>query len=89
MFKCDCCGLCCMNLDKSDIYDDLNRGDGVCVFFNEDTKLCSIYNKRPDKCNVDKMYELIYSDKLSKKDYYKLNYEACKKLKEERKKECI
>lgn len=88
MFVCDCCGLCCMNLDMSDIYDDLNRGDGVCIYFNEETRLCSIYNKRPDKCNVDKTYELLYSDKLSKEEYYKLNYEACKKLKkEERKKD--
>ena len=85
MFICDCCGLCCMNLDKSSIYDDLNRGDGICVYFNEKTKLCTIYDNRPDKCNVDKIYELLYSDKLSKEDYYKLNYEACKKLKKEEK----
>ena len=42
MFKCDCCGLCCMNLNKSDLYDDLNRGDGVCKYFDEVSKLCSI-----------------------------------------------
>ncbi len=29
MFKCDCCGECCRNLDKSDLYKELNRGDGV------------------------------------------------------------
>lgn len=49
MFHCDCCGLCCMNLDKSDLYSDLNRGDGICKYFDEQTHLCSIYDERPEK----------------------------------------
>lgn len=31
-FECDKCGLCCMNLNKSSLYDDLNDGTGVCIF---------------------------------------------------------
>lgn len=81
MFKCDCCGLCCMNLNKSDLYDDLNRGDGVCKYFDEVSKLCSIYERRPSKCNIDKMYDILYKSKMSKKEYYELNYNICDLLK--------
>ena len=38
MFKCDCCGLCCCNLDKSSIYQDLDSGDGICKYFDENTR---------------------------------------------------
>lgn len=81
MFKCDCCGLCCMNLNKSDLYDDLNRGDGVCKYFDDVSKLCSIYERRPSKCNVDKMYDILYKSEMSKKEYYELNYNICDLLK--------
>lgn len=75
-----------MSLDQSDIYKDLDRGDGICVYFDEATKLCSIYNSRPLKCNVDETYNLFYKSRISLEEYYQQNYEACKKLKERRKK---
>ncbi|MBU5488793.1 YkgJ family cysteine cluster protein [Clostridium sp. MSJ-8] len=81
MFKCDCCGLCCMNVGTSELYSDLDRGDGICRYFNDSTRLCSIYQNRPDRCNVDRMYELVFSKSMSKDEYYELNYEACEKLK--------
>lgn len=81
MFKCDCCGLCCMNLKMSELYNDLDRGDGICKYFDKILKLCSIYNDRPDKCNVDKMYEEFYKDKIRIEEYYELNYVVCKNLK--------
>lgn len=78
MFKCDCCGECCRNLDKSDLYKELNRGDGVCKFLMEN--LCSIYDNRPLLCRIDDSYDIYFKDKYTKKEYYKLNYEVCKKL---------
>lgn len=86
MFKCDYCGLCCMNLRMSPLYSDLDRGDGICKYFNLNTKMCSIYRDRPEKCNVDKTYELYYKDKISKEQYYQLNYEVCGQLKKMEKK---
>lgn len=83
MFKCDCCGLCCMNLNKSAMYADLDRGDGICKFFDIESKLCSIYAYRPDKCNVDKMYVNFFQNEISLGEYYKLNYDACQRLKRE------
>ena len=78
MFKCDCCGECCRNLDKSDLYKELNRGDGVCKFLMEN--LCSIYDNRPLLCRIDDSYDIDFKDRYTKEEYYKLNYEVCKKL---------
>lgn len=89
MFICDCCGICCMRVSSSPIYSDLDRGDGICRYFNSKTKLCNIYENRPSKCNVDKIYEVYFKNKMSKEEYYKLNYSACEKLKKEGVKKCI
>lgn len=82
MFKCNKCGLCCKNIRKSVIYSHLDRGDGVCKYFCDETHLCSIYENRPDICNVDKMYEMHYSKILPINEFYKLNKECCIKLKD-------
>lgn len=83
MFICDKCGLCCMNLNMSPLYSTLDSGDGSCRFFDKETKLCAIYEKRPIICNVDKMYEQCFKDKMTKEEYYALNYEACEKIKKQ------
>ena len=40
MYECDICGTCCRNLNKSSIYEDLDRGDGTCKYL--ESNLCSI-----------------------------------------------
>lgn len=79
MFKCDCCGECCRSLDKSDIYHELDRGDGVCRYL--EGNLCSIYEDRPLICRIDECYNIFFQRYYTKDEYYKLNYEACKQLK--------
>ena len=81
MFKCDMCGQCCRPLDRSEIYKEIDRGDGTCRYLTGNK--CSIYEKRPVICRVDESYELFFKKLYSKEQYYRLNYEACKKLKEE------
>lgn len=81
MFHCNCCGECCKNITLSPIYIILNRGDGICKYLNEKNNLCSIYENRPIECNIDKMYDVYFSKKISKEKYYQLNYYSCKKLK--------
>lgn len=81
MFKCDRCGECCRNISLSAIYSELDRGDGICKFFDERTSSCSIYENRPIICNVDLMYKFYFSRKMSIDEFYELNYEACHKLK--------
>ncbi len=80
MFECNCCGCCCRNLSKSKLYADLDRGDGTCKYLTDN--LCSIYEERPLLCRVDECYELFFKDSISIAEYYKLNMDMCKKLKE-------
>ena len=40
-----------------------------------------IYEKRPIKCRVDDFYDMYLKHTISKEDYYKMNYDACKLLK--------
>ncbi len=82
MFHCDRCGECCRNLDKSELYKALDRGDGVCKYLKGN--LCSIYENRPIMCRVDKCYELFFKSYMTREEYYDKNYEACKWLKEKR-----
>lgn len=80
-FECDKCGKCCESLNNSELYNDLNNGEGICVYYDNTTHLCTIYENRPLKCNVEKAYSL-FKDYITHEEYLKLNYEACKKLKE-------
>lgn len=73
--------MCCQSLSANEIYKPLDRGDGVCKYYNEHEKLCSIYNDRPIICNVDKFYEIELKDKIDREKYYMTNYAACEKLK--------
>lgn len=81
-FQCDCCGLCCQHLSNLTGYEDLDDGTGVCRYYNEETKLCTIYDMRPLKCNVQKAY-LLYQQFMTYEEYLQLNQEGCKRLKEE------
>lgn len=57
-FSCSCCGACCLQLELlGDFYRSLDRGDGVCCYFDEKTNLCTIYDKRPLYCRVEEGYE--------------------------------
>ena len=78
---CDCCGCCCRNLDKSNLYKELDRGDGTCIYLKGN--LCTIYEKRPLLCRVDECYQLYFKELMSIEQYYKLNKIECEKLKEE------
>lgn len=79
MFECDMCGKCCRNIGLSPIYAELDNGSGVCRFL--DGNLCSIYNDRPLLCRVDESYEVYFKDKITREEYYRLNYEVCDRLK--------
>lgn len=81
MFKCDKCGACCRSLNKSKLYEELDRGDGTCRYL--DGNLCSIYDSRPLLCRIDESYKIFFENVMSKKEYYRLNYEVCKRLKRE------
>lgn len=79
MFKCTMCGNCCRNIGNNPLYAKLDNGSGVCRYLKGN--LCEIYENRPLICRVDEGYEKFFSGLMSKEEYYKLNYEACEKLK--------
>lgn len=84
MFLCDKCGMCCRNLQLSELYADLNRGDGVCKYLKGN--LCSIYECRPLKCRIDDSYEVYFKALMTREEYDRMNQEVCEHLKQEKEK---
>lgn len=78
MFKCNKCGCCCRHLDKSELYNELDRGDGTCKYLQGN--LCTIYTERPLLCRIDECYEKFFKDQMTLEQYYKVNYEMCKEI---------
>lgn len=80
-FVCTKCGICCKNVAHYEASEFLDRGDGICKYYDENTKLCTIYDFRPEVCRVDKMYKK-YKNQMTWDEYLALNYQACKELQE-------
>lgn len=78
-FVCTRCGCCCKKVTYYEPAAFLDRGDGVCKYYDDTNKACTIYDFRPEFCRVDKMYKL-YKDKMTWDEYLKLNYESCEEL---------
>lgn len=81
-FPCDRCGLCCEHLSGIELYQDLDDGTGVCMYFDKKSRLCKIYDRRPEKCNINLGYEL-FQKQMTYEEYYQANIQGCQKLKEE------
>lgn len=84
-FNCDCCGICCRNIEHVPQLKEYDNGNGKCIYLTDDNK-CSIYNNRPEICNVDLIYKKVYSNMYTRDEFYKLNYEVCFQLKKNYKK---
>ncbi|WP_367066879.1 YkgJ family cysteine cluster protein [Oryzisolibacter sp. LB2S] len=79
-FPCTECGRCCQNVHLSDETIFLDRGDGTCRYFDESTKHCSIYLKRPDICRVDVQFKQRFGRIYSWDEYVNRNLQVCKVL---------
>ncbi len=79
MFYCSRCGLCCKHIDKIPQLSEYHDGDGICRYLVDNK--CSIYESRPDICNVDYVYKTFFSEIYSLQEFYELNYYACNELK--------
>lgn len=82
MFPCDQCGECCRNLQLSELYSELDRGDGVCRYLVGN--LCSIYPFRPLLCRIDESYDYFFKDSMTREEFYRANLQVCSKLKTKR-----
>ena len=97
-FNCTECGLCCtkvggiiQNLGEADpkiraAYAEFPfkfDQEGVCEKYDPKTKHCTVYNDRPDICNVDKMYYKVYHKIYkTKASYYQDIEDTCLELQE-------
>lgn len=90
MFNCTLCGICCATVGKaiSSVANDHGviatelksfpykyDKSGRCEKLGDDN-LCTVYDSRPDVCNVNKMHEKYFS-KMSIESFYKLNEQHC------------
>ena len=71
-----------MHITDSAVDVGLDRGDGVCMYFDETTRLCLIYDRRPIICNVDMFYQKYLCGVFTQEEFYEINYKSCKKIKE-------
>ena len=79
-FFCDKCGECCRHIHLIEELRTYDRGDGQCRYLTGN--LCSIYETRPDICNVEKMFQKKFSGLMSREEYIRLNHEGCKQIKQ-------
>lgn len=79
-FPCTKCGKCCMSVSLSEKTKFLDKGDGVCKYFDSSSLLCTIYDDRPDICRIDRQYENVYKDRYSWAEFVALNLAACEYL---------
>lgn len=84
-FPCDKCTMCCRHLEMYEPAKYLDRGDGVCKYLNEQTHLCSIYESRPDFCDVRMYFEKEYKNKMSWDEFIEYMKVGCKELQENEK----
>ena len=77
-FNCSQCGACCK---QAGLIGLPTKEDGSCKFLSEDNK-CSIYDTRPDICNIKKMYEKRKKKgmDINYKEYCKISSEVCNDL---------
>ncbi len=82
MFPCTMCGVCCQNISEIEELKEYDLGNGVCKYYDEISRECKIYDNRPDICNIEKMYESVYSKNYTKEKFYRLNAQVCNLLQE-------
>ena len=82
MFPCSACGLCCQNISLVKELEDFDLGNGTCKYYDAINFKCTIYEKRPAICNVEKMFDLEYHKFFSRNEFYILNANVCNDLQE-------
>jgi Fe-S-cluster containining protein len=81
-FPCIKCGLCCQSLKNIHFLTEYDSGDGVCRYLFGN--LCSIYDKRPEICNVERMYYLYFKKTMNENEFIIANLKSCLQLAEKK-----
>jgi len=77
MFPCNKCGACCRLVGRNPITSALDRGDGVCHYYDDSARVCSIYEDRPFICRIDEGYDALYKSQFTKDEFYQLTHNFC------------
>jgi Fe-S-cluster containining protein len=72
-FPCKACGKCCQHTQG---HPHLDRGDGICRHYDEQTRFCAIYDNRPVACSVEKAAVRL-EGVMSAKVFYMAQANAC------------
>lgn len=80
MFICLKCGECCRAVKDSEITKHLDRGDGICAHFCDNSNICTIYDSRPLICRVCEGYDVFFSKNMTRQEFYEINYKICEYL---------
>ena len=79
-FPCTQCGACCRHVNLSELTAYLDRGDGICHYYDLASRLCSIYENRPEICRVEVYYQKYLKKQYTWDKFVELNLIACKQL---------
>lgn len=77
-FPCNQCGECCRHIDRVWQLKAFDSGNGVCIHLKNN--LCEIYDRRPEVCRVDVMYEKHFSKQFTRQEFYQMNEAVCREL---------
>lgn len=76
-FPCFSCGKCCQRVGLSEQTKYLDRGDLTCQYFEDNTKLCTVYETRPLICQVENYYNQNLSHIYSWDQFIAINLKIC------------
>ncbi|WP_342322956.1 YkgJ family cysteine cluster protein [Kosakonia sp. BYX6] len=79
-FPCTACGKCCRRVNASPETAFLDRGDGACRHFDDDSHLCRIYEQRPLVCRVEEYYRQNLAAIIPWDEFVRINLAICEKL---------
>jgi Fe-S-cluster containining protein len=81
-FPCIKCGLCCQSIKNVHFLAEYDNGNGVCRYLVDN--ICSIYNERPEICNVEQMYYLYFKKSMNENEFILANLNSCLQLAKEK-----
>ena len=81
-FPCNSCGKCCSNVHLAEETASLDRGDGICRHLDTQTRMCQVYDSRPDICRVELQYRVKYASTYTWEYFVELNLKICESLPE-------
>ena len=82
-FNCRKCGKCCTLFhlfpEDSEARITLDSRDGTCRYFDRESHLCSIYDRRPIICDNGRYYTERLKDSMSRVEFEAFLNEYCEK----------